>query len=128
MSGWIGIDLDGTLAVYTGWKGATDIGEPIAPMVEAVKEHMKMGREIRIFTARVSHDGSLARRKDAIEAEIAIDSWCRKVFGTTFKVTNVKDYGMVALYDDRCIQVHTNTGIILGDERSVLGERQRTTP
>ena len=35
--GWIGVDLDGTLAEYLGWQGMGHIGEPIAPMVERVK-------------------------------------------------------------------------------------------
>lgn len=26
--GWIGVDLDGTLAEYHGWKGAEHIGQP----------------------------------------------------------------------------------------------------
>lgn len=30
--GWLGVDLDGTLAEYTGWKGASHIGAPIKPM------------------------------------------------------------------------------------------------
>ncbi len=33
-SGWIGVDLDGTLAHYEGWNGANHIGEPLAPMLE----------------------------------------------------------------------------------------------
>ena len=29
MSGWIGVDLDGTLARYDGWRGIDHIGEPM---------------------------------------------------------------------------------------------------
>ena len=36
-SGWIGVDLDGTLAEYHGWKGSEHIGPPIPLMVERVK-------------------------------------------------------------------------------------------
>ena len=35
--GWIGVDLDGTLAMYDQWAGAGHIGEPIPLMVERVK-------------------------------------------------------------------------------------------
>ncbi len=28
-SGWIGVDFDGTLATYDGWKGPSVLGEPI---------------------------------------------------------------------------------------------------
>lgn len=34
--GWIGVDLDGTLAHYEGWKGVEHIGEPIPAMVERI--------------------------------------------------------------------------------------------
>jgi hypothetical protein len=32
------------------------------------------------------------------------------VFGRTFEITCKKDYQMVALYDDRCVQIIPNTG------------------
>ena len=51
--GWIGVDLDGTLAEYLGWQGMGHIGEPIAPMVERVKAWLAEGKDVRIFTARV---------------------------------------------------------------------------
>ena len=54
--GWIGVDLDGTLARYDGWKGPEHIGEPLMPMVERVKAWLAEGREVRIMTARVSPD------------------------------------------------------------------------
>jgi len=34
---WIGVDLDGTLAHYDGWKGPTHIGAPIHKMVQRVR-------------------------------------------------------------------------------------------
>ena len=37
MQGWVGVDLDGTLATYDEWRGIEHVGEPIAPMVERVK-------------------------------------------------------------------------------------------
>ena len=32
MSGWIGVDLDGTLAFYDMWRGMEHIGKPIPAM------------------------------------------------------------------------------------------------
>jgi hypothetical protein len=32
--GWIGVDLDGTLAIYGGWTGPRSIGEPVPKMLE----------------------------------------------------------------------------------------------
>ena len=46
-SGWIGVDLDGTLAHYDGWKGIEHVGPPIPAMLARVKywlEH-KTGKE-----------------------------------------------------------------------------------
>lgn len=61
-SGWIGVDLDGTLAKYAGWVGPDHIGEPVALMLRRVKKWIEQGVDVRIFTARVSvdPDGSIA--------------------------------------------------------------------
>ena len=114
MKGWIGVDLDGTLAFYDGWKGPEHIGEPISLMVGRVKDWIAAGHEIRIFTARVSHDGTDARIAEAIAATHAIADWCITHIGIELPVTNVKDYAMIELWDDRCVQVEENTGIALG--------------
>lgn len=105
MSGWIGVDLDGTLAFYDGWKGPEHIGEPVPKMAERVRKWIADGREVRIFTAR------------AIVPEYTpvIHAWCKKHFGTHLPVTNCKDFGMVELWDDRCVQVQPNTGELVGD-------------
>jgi len=109
-SGWIGVDLDGTLTEYHGWQGPRHIGPPIAKMVERVKLWVSEGKDVRIFTARVSHDGSTARVMDALAAHVAIIEWCIKVFGHPLQITNVKDYAMHELWDDRAVQVRQNTG------------------
>lgn len=115
-SGWIGVDLDGTLAQYGGSKTYTadHIGEPIAPMVERVKEWLEKGIDVRIFTARVSHDGSPKRVKQALESMKAIHEWTLMVFGRELPVTCEKNYSMLELWDDRAVQVEMNTGKILG--------------
>ena len=38
---WIGVDLDGTLAEWDGWKGHEHIGPPIPAMLERVKRWIK---------------------------------------------------------------------------------------
>ena len=101
--GWIGVDLDGTLAHYDNWIGPEHIGEPIAPMVDRVRAWLGQGIEVRIFTARAWH-------ADAETVE-AIEAWCVKHIGLKLPVTCVKDYGMVQLWDDRAVQVIPNTGI-----------------
>jgi hypothetical protein len=46
--GWIGVDLDGTLAQYGEFKGRDHIGEPIAPMLDKVKKELARGKEVRM--------------------------------------------------------------------------------
>jgi hypothetical protein len=108
MSGWIGVDLDGTLAEYHGWKGEKHIGAPVAAMVERVKRWRAMGIEVRVFTARVYADGGDAR--DVAEVRGYIERWCLEHLGEVLPVTNLKDYGMVELWDDRAVQIIPNTG------------------
>jgi hypothetical protein len=110
--GWIGVDLDGTLAYYEGWQGPQHIGKPVAAMVARVKRWLEQGREVRIFTARVSHG-------DVDGARPAIEAWCEEHLGRRLIVTNEKDYGMVELWDDRAVQVLANTGEPVG--RSTRG-------
>jgi hypothetical protein len=108
--GWIGVDLDGTLAHYDGWKGASHIGTPIPAMIERVKEWLDDGRDVRIVTARVSHDGSASRMVEAQLAMIHIMDWVARHIGKDLPVTCTKDYAMVELWDDRAVQVIANTG------------------
>jgi hypothetical protein len=110
---WIGVDLDGTLAFYNGWKGETEIGPPVPRMVERVKGWLAEGKEVRIVTARVAHaarnlDGTL---HDPSAVVRAIQAWCLEHIGQMLPVTNAKDFGMIELWDDRAVQVIPNTGI-----------------
>ena len=89
--GWIGVDLDGTLAEYDYWRGINHIGEPIPVMVEYVKDLLELGVEVRIFTARLQEPDAL----------VFIQAWCKKVFGTILPVTDKKDFSMVWMIDDR---------------------------
>lgn len=105
--GWIGVDLDGTLARYDGWKGALHIGAPIAPMVQRVKAWLAEGKTVKVFTARAA-----TRDNDELITVLdAIHAWCIEHIGEALPVTCQKDYGMIALWDDRCVQVAPNTGV-----------------
>lgn len=109
MNGWIGVDLDGTLAEYDHWRGADHIGKPIPAMARRVAGWLSEGREVRILTARVS--GTPEERAAALRP---IQIWCLRVFGMYLPVTCEKDYGMIELYDDRAVQVEMNTGKLIG--------------
>jgi len=106
---WIGVDLDGTLAEYNGWKGPSNIGKPIELMVGRVKKWLDEGKDVQIVTARV-HPGNQGKS----ESELAIRQWTKKVFGKSLRCRSDKDFDMIELWDDRCVQVETNTGKMIG--------------
>jgi hypothetical protein len=106
-NGWIGVDLDGTLAHYDHvWRGVEHIGAPIPKMVARVQQWIAEGQDVRIFTARVG-DRSVEERA---AAEMAIKQWCLKHIGWALPITATKDLRMYQLWDDRCVQVQENTG------------------
>jgi hypothetical protein len=105
MAGWIGVDLDGTLARYEGWRGPDHVGEPVPLMLARIKRWLSEGKDVRIFTARVAKDDD-----EAIAATNAIDAWCIKHLGMVLPITCRKDYEMAELWDDCVVQVVPNTG------------------
>lgn len=113
---WIGVDFDGTLAHYDGWKGEDHLGEPVPAMLERVKDWLARGKIIKIVTARVSATG---RKNDVggVDSEEFADKqrriigdWCEKHLGQRLEVTASKDFLMLELWDDRAITVEFNTG------------------
>ena len=123
MSGWIGVDLDATLARYDGFRPDGSIGDPVPRMLVRVKQWLAEGREVRIVTARVAmpiEEASVLRAgtmtRAIQEQRELIEAWCLKHLGQKLKVTSQKDYGMIALYDDRCYRVIPNTGLIVGED------------
>jgi len=105
--GWIGVDLDGTLAHYDGWKGEEHIGKPIPAMVDRVKQWLNEGKDVRILTARVAHQRGTGSRRRSITA---IYNWLEEHIGQKLQLTNSKDHEMIELWDDRAVQVKPNTG------------------
>lgn len=102
-SGWIGVDLDGTLAHYEGWKDGA-IGKPVPAMLERVKGWLAEGRAVKIFTARACVPDQIPPVQD----------WLESIGLPRLEVTNQKDFGMIELWDDRCVQVEPNTGRRIG--------------
>ena len=103
-NGWIGVDLDGTLAYYDQWRGALHIGEPIPLMLERVKRWLDEGKDVRIFTARVNREG----------IALATASWCgharrngcRRVHSTMVCEacrSRASDYLLQGLWNDRAM-------------------------
>ncbi len=98
-SGWVGCDLDGTLAEYHGWDDGK-IGKAIPKMLARVKGWIESGQEVRIVTARA------ADNRDIFD----IAKWLEENDIGGLTITNEKDFAMVELWDDRCVQVIPNTG------------------
>lgn len=98
--GWIGIDLDGTLAYDVGHKDANGIGPPVPRMLSRVKKFLAQGRDVKIFTARASDPSNVP----------GVKAWLQSVGLPDLDVTNAKDEQMDVYYDDHAIQVETNTG------------------
>jgi len=112
--GWIGVDLDGTLAEYTDWQGYDHIGAPVPEMIWRVKAWLLEGKKVKIFTARLARHGETDRATGKpIEAIRPIQEWCIKHLGQPLEVTCAKDFGLLELWDDRVVVVETNTGRVI---------------
>lgn len=103
VSGWIGVDLDGTLAKYDGWKDGA-IGEPVPEMLFRVRKWLADGVRVKCMTARASDSAEVAK----------VRAWLDSHGLEAVEVTNVKDFAMVELWDDRAVCVEPNTGRIVG--------------
>lgn len=114
---WIGVDFDGTLctldlhALMTGTYGPRTVGEPIPIMVERVKNWVKNGENVKIFTARVSPITSRTLGVPASEMKELINVWCDKYLGFRLPITHEKDCYLKEIWDDLPMnQVLVNTG------------------
>jgi hypothetical protein len=110
--GWIGVDLDGTLAEYNGWTGDPfSIGKPVPRMVERVRQWLREDKQVWIFTARVSPEAVEFNDQHAADITEAISRWCEEHIGRALPVTYRKNPSMIELWDDRVVQVIPNTGV-----------------
>lgn len=102
----IAVDLDGTLAHHDPKAQylASQIGEPIKPMLERVKRWIEEGHEVVIFTARVGEEGAYPH----------IQAWLRKHGIGGLTITNKKGQDVGEFWDDRAVAVERNTGKVLG--------------
>ena len=98
---WIGVDLDGTLARYDGWRGLDHVGRPVPVMLARVRRWLAEGYTVKILTARAGEGdaGILPVRK-----------WLAENGLPELEVTDRKDFAMIELWDDRAVQVVANTG------------------
>lgn len=125
--GWIGVDLDGTLFTYTEWVVWNVFGEPIQPMIERVKAWLDVDVPVHIVTARVGlplgvepdHFSSCRVTGQLFSDRmmiVAIQDHLEKHELPRLPVQCYKDLNMIELWDDRAVQVVTNTGRTLAEE------------
>ena len=100
---WVGVDLDGTLAVWDSRSSLDRIGPPVPAMLSYVRRMVDNGVRVKIFTARAGDPGQIPK----------IEKWLDRNGLTGLEITNIKDYYMERLYDDRAVQVEQNTGRII---------------
>jgi len=100
---WIGIDLDGVLAEYHGFTTPIDIGVPIPSMLARVKQMIRGGKLVKIFTARAANPRAVK----------AIREWLVDNGLPPLDVTDRKDHDLIEFFDDRARRVETNTGRLL---------------
>ena len=108
--GWVGVDLDRTLAYFDKSQGPEHIGPPITAMLARVKAWLAEGRDVRIFTARVFSDGTIEGDLYRAVATMAISEWCERWLGKRIPITCSKDYNCTEIWDDRAIQIEANMG------------------
>jgi hypothetical protein len=99
--GWIGVDLDGTLAMSDPEAEPHCIGIPVPHMMKRVQHWIETGRTVKIFTARAGN----------AQDEDSIHQWCIRHGLPKLEITNRKDHKMIALWDDRAVGVVKNTGL-----------------
>lgn len=120
---WYAVDFDGTLA-YSGtkvWDGP--LGDPIYEMVDRVRKWLDEGKEVRIFTARVSpfdKNGTPQTVAGLKEIRNRIGDWTEKYIGKRLDCTCQKDHWVVQIWDDRAVQVIRDTGERVGNREDIL--------
>lgn len=99
--GWIGVDLDKTLAHDAdGWNPSPVPGSPIPLMLNRVKKWLAAGKDVRIFTARAADPKLIPH----------IEDWLVQQGIPGLPITNQKDMEMDEYWDDKAVQVVPNTG------------------
>jgi hypothetical protein len=111
--GWIGVDLDGTLATQSPTQEHFKIGPPVPHMLLRVQHWLRTGRTVKIFTARANDPFEVSK----------IHEWCEQHGLPPLEVTCKKDHAMIAIWDDRAVGVVPNLGIPLLPQKLGLWKR-----
>lgn len=103
--GYILVDLDHTLMTYHDGQ-ERGMGKPVHPMTERVRRWVKMGKDVRIFTARASRNNQMGYAPELDD----IRAWCLEHVGKELPIQCHKDFECEAIWDNLAIGVESNTG------------------
>ncbi len=106
-SSWIGVGLDGTLAHSEGAIDPAIIGEPVADMAARVRDWVKRGHTVKVFTPRATEATGVT----------LVEQWLRDHDLPALEVVCEKDLHMLELWDSRTVQVIANSGKPVGQSR-----------
>ena len=110
--GWVGTDLDGTLAEYTEYKGWQHIGKPIPGVLNFIKKLRAAGIPVKIFTARCSSESRDVDGLTFEQVEKVIQDWTEEHLGERLPVTAEKGCSMICFLDDSAVQIDKNKGTL----------------
>ena len=110
--GWVGTDLDGTLAEYTEYKGWQHIGKPIPGVLNFIKKLRAAGIPVKIFTARCSAESRAVDGLTFEQVEKVIQDWTEEHLGERLPVTAEKGCSMICFLDDSAVQIDKNKGTL----------------
>ena len=99
-NGWIGMELDGTLAQCTTPQSMAVIGDPVDAMLNRIRQWQMVGVDVRIFTARAGDP----------EQEAMIAQWLEQHGLQPMPITNQKDFQMSQFFDCHAVHVIHNAG------------------
>lgn len=107
------VDLDGTLAEYTGWRGPEHIGPPLVGAQQLIARLMDAGLRVIIHTCRANPiDPTTGCPRDVEVFRLALSNWwCDNGFPPGLELwTGVGKPVAEAYIDDRAIRVVSNRG------------------
>jgi hypothetical protein len=122
----IAVDLDGTIVTWSQWVKWNHFGKPILPMVDRIRNWLADGHEVWIFTARMYEPVPGSRHTCKTSGEMftthdmanAIGDLTEKVVGTRLPATCQKHWDFDEFWDDKAVQVLSNTGRTLAEEHA----------
>ena len=109
------VDFDGTLAHYDSWdKQGNELGRPILPMLNKVKEWLAKDYGVTIFTARLSHNEEESHKQTRL-----IHEFLRQYNLPELPVTAIKSHRATHFVDDRAYHVIKNKGILQEEDMGI---------